>query len=325
MRGTRIVVMALVVLAAVSPAGAVQASPDADDTVTRIDVASDGDARWTVVVRTRLRTDSDVRDYRAFQERFRENTSRYLDPFRDRIRGVVATAANETGRTMRARNFSASTSIQQVPRRWGVVKYTFAWQSFARTDGDAVAVGDVFSGGFYVARNDTLTVSGPPNYTLATADPEPTDSDDGTVRWVGPQNFADGHPSVRYVPGTPAAEGEHAAGDGPFGLLVGSVLSLFAFVGLAYGLYARRNGDGWGVFDDTSPRDPMVTDADRVERALKANGGRIKQAALAEELDWSASKTSRIVSEMDDRGRVEKLRIGRENVLSLPDESERND
>jgi hypothetical protein len=62
---------------------------------------------------------------------------------------------------------------------------------------------------------------------------------------------------------------------------------------------------------------PPLTDEERVERALARERGRMRQSALATELEWSASKTSRVLSAMADDGRVEKLRVGRENVVDL--------
>ena len=55
---------------------------------------------------------------------------------------------------------------------------------------------------------------------------------------------------------------------------------------------------------------------------LRDRDGYMKQSEIAETLDWSPSKTSRTVSRLADEDRVEKLRIGRENVVSLPDEDE---
>lgn len=85
--------------------------PEADNTVTRIHGYSNGSAEWTIRIRTRLDTDDRVAEYEAFQERFRANRSQYLGPFRQRMKGVVANAANATGRQMRATEFTASTSI----------------------------------------------------------------------------------------------------------------------------------------------------------------------------------------------------------------------
>jgi uncharacterized membrane protein len=51
-------------------------------------------------------------------------------------------------------------------------------------------------------------------------------------------------------------------------------------------------------------------------------GGRMKQADVADELGWSASKTSRVVSDLVEADRVEKLRVGRENVLDLAEDED---
>jgi hypothetical protein len=61
----------------------------------------------------------------------------------------------------------------------------------------------------------------------------------------------------------------------------------------------------------------LATDEDRVLAALEGEGGRMKQSDLADQLDWSASKTSRVLSGMAEEDQVEKLRIGRENVIDL--------
>ncbi|MEF8851618.1 MAG: helix-turn-helix domain-containing protein [Haloarculaceae archaeon] len=87
-------------------------------------------------------------------------------------------------------------------------------------------------------------------------------------------------------------------------------------------------GDG-GVGDDDSARDgtraaagavdpsPVVTDEERVRELLDEHGGQLKQSDIVEAFDWSKSKTSRVLSDMAEEGAVEKLRIGRENVIRL--------
>jgi uncharacterized membrane protein len=46
----------------------------------------------------------------------------------------------------------------------------------------------------------------------------------------------------------------------------------------------------------------------------------MKQSKIVEETRWSTAKVSQLLSAMDDADRVEKLRIGRENLISLPGE-----
>lgn len=65
----------------------------------------------------------------------------------------------------------------------------------------------------------------------------------------------------------------------------------------------------------------LLSDEERVERLLEENGGRMKQAQIVTETDWSNAKVSQLLSKMEDDGRIDKLRIGRENLISFPEMS----
>jgi uncharacterized membrane protein len=60
-----------------------------------------------------------------------------------------------------------------------------------------------------------------------------------------------------------------------------------------------------------------VSDADCVIELLEEHDGRMKQTHIVEETDWSKSKVSMLLSEMEDDGEISKLRVGRENIVSL--------
>jgi hypothetical protein len=64
----------------------------------------------------------------------------------------------------------------------------------------------------------------------------------------------------------------------------------------------------------------LLSDEERVERLLEENGGRMKQANIVKETDWSNAKVSQLLSAMEEDGQINKLRIGRENLISFPDE-----
>ena len=64
----------------------------------------------------------------------------------------------------------------------------------------------------------------------------------------------------------------------------------------------------------------LLSDEERVERLLEQNGGRMKQATIVDETDWSDAKVSQLLSAMAEEGRVDKLRLGRENLISLPED-----
>ena len=61
----------------------------------------------------------------------------------------------------------------------------------------------------------------------------------------------------------------------------------------------------------------LLSDEDRVVKLLNENGGRMKQVNIVDETGWSKSKVSMLLSDMEDEGTISKLRVGRENIISL--------
>ncbi len=61
----------------------------------------------------------------------------------------------------------------------------------------------------------------------------------------------------------------------------------------------------------------LLTDEDRVIKLIRENGGRMKQVNIVEETGWSKSKVSMLLSDMEEEGTISKLRVGRENIISL--------
>lgn len=85
---------------------------------------------------------------------------------------------------------------------------------------------------------------------------------------------------------------------------------------------AERDADGAAVapgFDRAERQgssEPVLTDEDRVLRILRENGGWVYQGIIVEETTWSKSKVSRLLSQMTDEGTVEKVSVGRQNVVA---------
>jgi hypothetical protein len=78
-----------------------------------------------------------------------------------------------------------------------------------------------------------------------------------------------------------------------------------------------------GADDGPAPwNDELLSNVERVTVLLEHNDGRMKQQAIASELGWSDAKTSQVIGKMRDDDAVETFRLGRENVVSLPDSRE---
>jgi hypothetical protein len=236
------------------------------------------------------------------------------------------------------------------------VTYDFTWTNFAARENGQVIVGDIFQGGFFLAANDTIQLVGPDGYEVSRVDPNPDSREIDMVTWNGREDFADAHPRVVFTPSSEQTGGNDSDtnSDGPSdargtplqdigGLAIAGIV-VVVLLGLGGAVvYGRRNvdtDDPDGPAERTGGRagtppatgrdagpdahetqEAVLTDEEQVLELLNANGGRMRQAAIAEEFDWSASKTSRVVGRLSDEGSVEKLQLGRENLVTLPDES----
>jgi len=325
----------------------------ADPTVTELYVAPDpdGSARWTVSVRYNLSTDADRAAFDDYGREFEAGDATVgLDA--DFFRTLAAEASRETGREMSIRNTTRNATVRNGT---GVLSLSFTWTNFV-TDTDA---GFVIRDAVLMPDNRTWLASIGPTQRLVVETPEGyqvTDTrfglDNGSVVVEGPHRFREPL-SISYQQ-TAVEEPEPTSLPWSLiagALLLGAVLAAVAYVRLRGDESASRSGDavpepsddGGGPVpetdeasaagDDTRPEpeaddgadetgiDPaLLSDEERVEHLLDQNGGRMKQARIVKETGWSDAKVSQLLSTMADDGRVEKLRLGRENLISLPDE-----
>ena len=330
--------LAVALLAGAVPAGA---QPSAEETRLEVQLQDDGDARWTVVATVPLENEGDVDSFRSFAEAF-EGGEQDFRLGVDVFERAAEAAAEATGREMSIGEPTRSAelierSTDDGTDRYGELRVSFVWKSFARIDENGTMyVGDAFdtTDGTWLSGlgpNQTLVIRSAPGYTAPTT--SPIGADGGDLRWEGPASFEPGYFEIVYEP----------APDGPLespstALLVGALaLSGTALLLGVYLLWRRReetgvsgeddgdsgdgddSGDGEDG-DDDGPALELLSDEERVERLLEQHGGRMKQAKIVKETGWSNAKVSQLLSSMEDDDRVDKLRIGRENLISLPEE-----
>ena len=75
----------------------------------------------------------------------------------------------------------------------------------------------------------------------------------------------------------------------------------------------RENEQAGPVVDTT-----MMPDDELVLRMLRENDGHMWQGDIASELEWSPSKTSRLLSALEDDGSIARRQVGREKIVYLP-------
>ena len=124
--------------------------------------------------------------------------------------------------------------------------------------------------------------------------------------------------------------GKRGTGGGfdPVDLLRSTLSDLFSVfdAGAGGGRYEEPNADGERSDDATeaeaaAPESTQSIDfaAMEPESALYAllcrEGGKMKQSAMVTETDWSKSKVSRRLSNLEENGRIGRVRQGREKVV----------
>lgn len=309
----------LVACLLVASAGGAVAAPNAwndldvdpDDVLLEIDVREGGDAVWIVEYRVRLDTDERREAFESQRAEIEANPSEYADRFEARMASVAADAEAATGREMRVANVTVGAETRQLPREYGVITYRFEWRGFAASEGDELRVGDAIAG-LFLDEDTRLVVSWPDGYRVVDVAPTPTEEHEGSVVWRGPTDFAGDEPRlvVANAPG-PAAYVPVAAG---------AIALLVVAVGLAW---RRRTGGDWPTpsrkSEDRATPPELMSNEERVLTLLEAEGGRVKQQEIVRSLGWTDAKTSQVIRDMREEGSVEVFRLGRENVVSLPD------
>lgn len=324
------------VSAAHSGSALAQQDIDPDDVLMSVTVEETGDAVWEIEYRTRLETDDDKQAFEELRSDVQADPGPYAERFHDRMNGTANAAENATGREMRITEMTVSAENRSLPQEYGVLTYRFRWSNFAAVDGNQLIVGDAIDGLFFDEQT-ALLVSWPGEYELLEASPEPTETRENTVVYNGPTDFAGGEPRLELASSGTDAAGDGAS-DGSEGSFSASVLSvvvlavaLLAAV-VAFVVYRRRDGEESAESADTDADDgvdggaaaaqpdaELLSNEEQVLQLIGAEGGRMKQQAVAERLEWTDAKTSQVTKKLRERGDLDGFRLGRENVLSLPE------
>lgn len=325
--------------------GAVAVQNNFEHTTFVITVYENGSARWTFRYTQPLENESQEQNFKVFAQDFNENETELYRSFKSRAEQLTAAGTNATGRQMEAKAFSKHAEVAVTPSGdQGVVEMSFLWTNFAQAQGETVTVGDVFEGGLYLGPNQRLRIEHGPSMEFSNVEPQP-DSDTGdTITWTGERQFNNNKPHVELNP--PGSGNPEGNGSGvPTMVAIALVLLLGVGAVVAWRSGAFGDGDeranvpaddggqptptpadadggvgspGGGVAGEPAvPDEELLSDEDRVLHLLEDNGGRMKQVNIVEETGWSKSKVSMLLSDMEEEDKISKLRVGRENVISL--------
>lgn len=287
---------------------------DADDTVLSATVDTDGDAAFAIEYRIELDDDADRDAFDELAAEMEANESAYLERFEERFAPTVEAAAAATDREMHMEALTVSTDTRFTDRQIGVVRYAFTWTAFAAVDGGDLYAGDAL-GGLILTEDMRLDIAWPETHMLVAATPSPDTTRETSVSWRGPIDFATDEPRIHVSTDAPSDTGDGFA----MWLVAGGLLVILAVV--AGGWYVRTTRETVEG-DDRHPDTELLSNEEQVLHLVRDRGGRMKQQEVAEALGWTDAKTSKVVGRLREAGDLEAFRLGRENVLRLPEEDE---
>lgn len=334
-----------------------QIAPNLGTTWT-INLSADGDARWEITTKFDLRTDNETQAFVDIGQEFQAGDlpALGLETFETANQRVDA----ETERSMRLSNVDRDSSIfGEDINRTGQLTLAFTWENFAAVSEERLYIdeavltadGDRWLRG--LSEDHTLVVLAPAGYGVddATVPPE-----NGALQWTGPVEFDRTSLQATFVgdqartDGDEDTDGDTAADDDEVSLVPLVLAGVILVVAILSLLVVQRErlrglvaGDDSDELDDHPEEDippadgaaetgddgvstddevdlALLSDEERIEHLLESNGGRMKQASIVKETDWSNAKVSQLLSAMEEAGQIDKLRIGRENLISFPDE-----
>ena len=299
----RLKILNLCILFLISAAIA-QAAPENYRTTYTIDIKENGSAIWNVEYRTLLTTKE---DFDAFDNYSKQLKSVYIPEFMELMQRSTSEAASATSRGMVARDFTGNTSIQSTPTgKYGIVSFSFIWTNFATLD--PLNIGDVFAGGLYLSKDNTLIIKYPSGFTVEDVTPKPDQSRDELI-WYGLRSFGAGEPRIIFS--KPAF---------PWGTAAIIVVAIAVIIAAGSYFITREKED------KTEPQHEqkmeiteleMMDVEERIIKLLKEGRGELYQSQIGRELNLPKSSVSSALNQMHDKKLILKIKKGRENLIRL--------
>ncbi len=162
-----------------------------DTTTIGVQLKENGDAEWSFLREIPLENEVESAAFREYKKEYKRQEDEKFQKFKMEIETLIDEISLD--REMRVTNFNVSFSTEENK---GYIIYSFLWTNFARVENGKLLVGDVFEGGYYLSENETLKITIPEGYTIASVQPDPTTMTDDAVSWEGKLNFNDGNPQL---------------------------------------------------------------------------------------------------------------------------------
>ena len=240
--------------------------------------------------------------------------------FQQRIPDLVEAASNATQREMEL-DFDSMQIDTRISSESKTTEYLFTWLNFSMNQGHLLSFGDVFRVENFFAQlygDSSLKITYSPNFAVKSISPEPNERDNRTqtLVWYRTQDFLSGNPSIVLTSGNPRENGND--GNWLVALAVGvAAVSVVASIALFFVLKRRKSAVKTVATTSPMAKSLVESDEDKIIEIIKSSGGTLRQSAITEKSRFSKAKTSQLLTALEQKRVVTRVKKGRDKIVTL--------
>jgi uncharacterized membrane protein len=311
----KIVFLVAIAVLLLSVPATVMAQQDTTQRIDNIQPNENGDAMWSVEIREPLENQSEVDDFESYVSQVDSSeNNQTTQEFQDRFSSVINNADGEYERNMSLDSLTLSAETANTATGdFGITTVEFTWSNYAGVNEQGnLVMGQILSDGYTLSEGERLIITPPEDYEAQDTPVSAEKTVQGNLEWSGPYSFSN----------TELVFQESTSTDLPL-IPIGGGVGVVILIVISVLFMKSRTANSEDKNDSTWNTDELKTEGEKIVEILESNNGRIKQKEVASELDWSDSKVSRVTSSLEEKGVIEKLTIGRENVLDLKEDKKK--
>lgn len=203
-------------------------------------------------------------------------------------------------------------------------EYSFLWQNFSIIQGNQIIVGDVFKVHNFFSQlygDAEVQISYPQNFNVNSVIPTPYQQDNSakTLEWARTQDLVASETRI-ILANNPINSNDNQNNLQQYAI-VGSII-LVVIIGLFGGFFEfkrrKRNGE-----TATLTEIAIETEEDRILKIIKTAGGNLRQSDIVEQCRFSKAKTSQLLTILEQKGKITRLKRGRDKIVSLKETAKR--
>lgn len=285
--------------------------------VITIDILEDGNAVWIMEEYLPLANQNEIDEWEEFIQS-KESTEQYqydIEEFEGRIEGFIDSAEVTSNRSMDGENYNVSyDTVKTISGAFGIVSFSFEWTNFSIIDSNQILIGDVFSEGMILSSDNVLIIEIPDGYEVVSVSPDYDRHDGNGLTWDGTisRNFNKGEPSLIL--------NHKSAGSDIWIVLLVVLIAVSSMV-----LWNRRKtvvsstkSYKASIFNSAPPE--ILDDEEMIKQILMKAGGQEYQSEIVIKSGLSKSRISILIKNMNEEGKVIKIKKGKGNIIRLVNE-----